>query len=104
MEEKPIGFEGKKAARPRGTDSAKVIQVIVTESLCCGGSKEDPARLLRQYWGMNGKLLAIRDYSCEMCPCFHQGRGLLSYGSGVEDPEAWLKYNVEKGIKGEQNN
>jgi hypothetical protein len=45
-------------ARPRGTDSAKVIQVIMTEALKGAGTKEDPAWIVKQYWDFEGNLLA----------------------------------------------
>ena len=48
-------------ARPRGTDSARVIQVIETKSLLGSGTKEDPIRWAYQYWDFNGKLLASHD-------------------------------------------
>lgn len=48
----------KMTARPRGTDSAKVIQVIVTEALEGRGTEDDPCRIRLQYWDLNGKLLA----------------------------------------------
>lgn len=74
MGENLLDLEGKKTARPRGTDSAKVIQVIVTKSLLGCGSKEDPARPVFQYWDMDGTLLAVRDAPCESCPSFRQGK------------------------------
>lgn len=46
---------------PRGTDSAKVIQVIVTESIKGAGTKEDPVRFIYQYWDFDGNLLAVQD-------------------------------------------
>ncbi len=46
---------------PRGTDKAKVIKVIVTESAIGNGTKEDPARLIYQYWDLKGRLLAKHD-------------------------------------------
>lgn len=46
---------------PRGTDKAKVIKVIVTESAIGTGTQENPARMLYQYWDLKGKLLAKRD-------------------------------------------
>ena len=49
----------KETARPRGTDSAKVIQVIVTEALEGWGTKDDPCRTQRKYWSLDGELLAI---------------------------------------------
>lgn len=48
----------KKAARPRGTDSAKVIQVIRTVALEGRGTIDDPCRQSIQYWSLDGKLLA----------------------------------------------
>lgn len=49
----------KETARPRGTDSAKVIQVIVTEALEGRGTEDDPCRIQRKYWSLDGELLAI---------------------------------------------
>ena len=46
-------------ARPRGTDSAKVIQVIATEALEGRGTDADPCRIKKQYWSLDGELLAI---------------------------------------------
>lgn len=46
------------AARPRGTDSAKVIQVIVTEALEGSGTEVDPCRIQKRYWSLDGELLA----------------------------------------------
>lgn len=48
----------KKAARPRGTDSAKVIQVIETVALIGRGTHDDPVRTVTQYWDFSGNLLA----------------------------------------------
>lgn len=48
-------------ARPRGTDSAKVIQVIVTKSLCGEGTDEDPCRTVLQYWDFGGNFLTEND-------------------------------------------
>ena len=47
--------------RPRGTDSAKVIQVIVTESVVGRGTEEDPTRSILKYWSLNGEFLAKFD-------------------------------------------
>lgn len=47
-----------KTARPRGTDSAEVIQVIVTRALEGVGTEEDSCRMQVRYWSMDGKLLA----------------------------------------------
>lgn len=48
-------------ARPDGTKSAKVIQVIKTESLRGEGSQEDLSRIVTQYWDFDGNLLAEHD-------------------------------------------
>ena len=45
----------------RGTDSAKVIQVIETKALKGEGTQENPARTVIQYWDLDGNLLAERD-------------------------------------------
>ena len=47
--------------RPRGTDKAKVIEVIQTISLIGLGTKEDPVRYIYQYWDFEGKPLASKD-------------------------------------------
>lgn len=46
------------AVRPRGTDSAKLMMVIVTESLKGCGTEGDPVRVVKQYWSTDGELLA----------------------------------------------
>ena len=51
-------FDNQKVIRPRGTDRAKVIQVIVTESLVGSGTEADPAAIVKQYWDFDGSLLA----------------------------------------------
>lgn len=48
-------------ARPRGTDSAKVIKVIETQSLRGSGTKEDNCRVVTPYWDFDGNLLAEYD-------------------------------------------
>lgn len=53
--------EKKGTARPRGTDSAKVIQVIESTTLIGAGTEDDPCRLITQYWSLDGKKLAERD-------------------------------------------
>ena len=47
--------------RPRGTDKAKVIKVIRTESIIGRGIQEDPVRHIYQYWDFKGNLLASHD-------------------------------------------
>ena len=49
------------SARPRGTDNARVIQVIETSSLRGRGTEDDPCRDVKQYWDFNGNLLAESD-------------------------------------------
>lgn len=47
--------------RPRGTDSAKVIQIIETKTLRGSGQKDDLYRTVTQYWDFEGRLLAEDD-------------------------------------------
>lgn len=47
----------KRAARPRGTDSARVIMVIETVALEGTGTENDPCRQTKQYWSLDGELL-----------------------------------------------
>ena len=54
-------FDKKETARPRGTDSAKVISVIVTEAIVGFGTEGDPVRSVLQYWSLQGELLAVND-------------------------------------------
>lgn len=51
----------KNTVRPRGTDSARVIQVIETKSIRGTGSENDICREVIQYWDLEGKLLAEDD-------------------------------------------
>ncbi len=48
-------------ARARGTDSARVVQVIETKALRGAGTEEDMCRLVTQCWDFEGNLLAERD-------------------------------------------
>ena len=51
-----------KSVRPRGTDGARVIQVIETRALRGRGEDfNDVCREVVQYWGFDGKLLAEYD-------------------------------------------
>lgn len=54
-------------ARPRGTDSAQVIQVIKTISLRGEGTEKDPCRGVIQYWDFDGNFLAEYDSFKEDC-------------------------------------
>lgn len=51
-------MESEKTVRPRGTDSAKVIQVVETRSIEGYGTPEDVCREVVQYWSLEGELLA----------------------------------------------
>lgn len=53
----------KRTVRPRGTDSARVIQVIETRSIRGTGNEDDPCREVIQYWDLEGNLLAENDYA-----------------------------------------
>lgn len=53
--------EGEIMARARGTDSARVIQVIETTALRGEGTEEDKCRKVKQYWDFEGNLLAESD-------------------------------------------
>ena len=55
----------KEAVRHRGTDSAKVIQVIMTETVRGLGTEDDPVRPIRQYWSLEGEMLAFNDPAFE---------------------------------------
>ena len=46
---------------PRGVDSAKVIQVIETKSARGSGTTEQPARIVTEYWSLEGEKLAEHD-------------------------------------------
>lgn len=48
-------------ARPRGTDAARVIQVIETRALRGNGTENDMCREVKQYWDFEGNLLAEND-------------------------------------------
>lgn len=50
-------------AKHRGTDSAKVVQVIRTVALKGAGTDDDPCRLIAQYWTLNGRLICEEDIS-----------------------------------------
>ena len=48
--------------RPRGTDLARVVQVIETQALRGSGQSEaDLCRIVTQYWDFDGNLLAEND-------------------------------------------
>lgn len=51
--------------RPNGVKEAKVIQVIETKAIRGLGTEKDPARVVTQYWDLEGKFLAEMDM--ELC-------------------------------------
>ena len=57
-QEKGARMMAERTARPRGTDKARVIRVIVTESLLGRGTADDPVSIISQYWSLDGRLLA----------------------------------------------
>lgn len=55
-------------ARPDGTQSARIIQVIETKAKRGMGTEKDPVRTVTQYWDFEGNFLAEMDI--EHCiPC-----------------------------------
>lgn len=58
-------YDKAQKTRPRGTDSARIIQVIETQSLRGDGTEGDMCRIVKQYWDFDGNLLAESD------PCEH---------------------------------
>lgn len=44
-----------------GSRKAKVVQVILVETLIGKGSEEDPLRVVNEYWSLDGDLLAVTD-------------------------------------------
>lgn len=54
-------LRGTDSVRSRGTDSARVVEVIETTSLRGSGTQGDPYRSVVQYWSRDGELLAERD-------------------------------------------
>lgn len=53
--------DSKKTVRPRGTDSARIIQVIETKAIRGTGCGDDFCREVIQYWDTEGNLLAEND-------------------------------------------
>ena len=51
----------KNTARPRGTDSARIVEVIETRSIMGKGTEDDICRVVVQYWHKNGELIATID-------------------------------------------
>ena len=68
----------------RGTDSAKVIQVIETVAVRGDGSPENMCRWVHQYWSLEGELLAEND------PC---GEDHTRETEDVKEMEAVVKFS-----------
>ena len=74
-------------ARPRGTDAARVIQVVETKALAGLGTAEDPCRWLIQYWSFEGELLAENDPAkCEEPSGMQALRSALSQSNLLQHP------------------
>lgn len=54
-------LDGSKYVFPRGCDSARVIQVIETQSARGSGAEDQPTRLVTEYWSLDGVKLAEND-------------------------------------------
>lgn len=46
---------------PCGVESARVIQIIETRSSRGSGTPDQPARIVTEYWSLNGEKLAESD-------------------------------------------
>ena len=53
--------------------SARLIQVIETDLQVRGNGKEDPYRLIKQYWSLEGELLAEVDPTPKETISWHCG-------------------------------
>lgn len=47
--------------RAKTMESARVIPVIETKTICGAGTEKDPVRFIVRYWGLDGRLLAEAD-------------------------------------------
>lgn len=58
--------------RQRTVDSARIVRLIETKSARGSCTREDPMRIVTQYWGFKGNLLAendpLSDYVPEVIP------------------------------------
>lgn len=54
---------------PKGTNSARVIEVIETKSCRGNGTQDDPIRIVTQYWSLEGKMLAEKDVINDKIDC-----------------------------------
>lgn len=53
--------EEESVIRFRGTDNAKIVQLIRTVAPMGAGTETDPVRCVYQYWSLDGKLLFTED-------------------------------------------
>ena len=53
--------EEESVIRFRGTDNAKIVQLIRTVAPMGAGTETDPVRRVYQYWSLDGKLLFTED-------------------------------------------
>ena len=51
----------RKTARPRGTDSARLVTLIETRGIQGYGTEDDPVRVKTQFWDFEGNLVAEID-------------------------------------------
>ena len=54
--------------RPRGTEAARVVTVIETEAVAGYGTPGDPGYMLKQYWSLDGELLADSNLTPKFIP------------------------------------
>lgn len=54
-------MDEKKTVRPRGTDSAEIVQVIKTRALSGTGEPDHPCVMQVRYWTMDGDLIATME-------------------------------------------
>ncbi len=79
---------------PRGTENAKVMQVIETKSLIGAGTEKDPVRFIYQYWDFEGNLLASKDTVEDKV--FKFNRDELGRFGTVKSPETLIKEGLNE--------
>lgn len=62
------GMENKELIARSKSRNVKVVQVILVETVTGEGTKEDPLRVIYEYWSLDGVLLAVSDPP--ECPVF----------------------------------
>lgn len=50
-----------KTARPRGTDSVRVVSVVEVTTTVGDGTPGNPMRTMTEYWSLSGERLAVRE-------------------------------------------